>query len=596
MPFSALVKQSVEWHLSECMEVDRSMQEECPMEEKCDCTIAEHYLKFLHLKLAAIRAGKLEDHRESANAEINSVSNDNCKGVSVIKLEQTFIDGDMCESPLPEDSSNGKKNSKMNVPGFIENDDFMYRDLNSFNSYLSCSLYEDSTCIQKCKEKESEIIVTDVEEKKGSTRKSPVPTGVQEKNINISAKHSVQASITNFFQLSNGQKPKVAPSQYAVTVTSTKSTCNVPRSCQKGKRKRWRTESSSEQDAGYSRAQNCPFYKKIPGTAFTVDAFNYGTIPGVKCYFLSHFHWDHYHGLSKYFKHPIYCSKITANLVSLKIRVAEDVLHPLPLNIPSVIEDVEVILLDANHCPGSVMFLFRLRNGQQYLHCGDFRANPEMEAYPSLMQDTIHRVYLDTTYCDPEYDFPPQGAILDYVTHLALKQVKRNEKVLFVCGSYTIGKEKVFVAVAEALDCKIWANREKQKVLQCLEDKSITSRLVSNWMEAQIHVLPMNSLNPKALHKHLDNFKSQYNEIVALKPTGWEHTGGISADNLNSLKPRKSGSVSVYGIPYSEHSSFSEMKHFIQFLKPQQIIPTVNVGKPSSRMHMKALFQEWLRN
>lgn len=56
------------------------------------------------------------------------------------------------------------------------------------------------------------------------------------------------------------------------------------------------------------------------------------------------------------------------------------------------IAGVEVELLEANHCPGAVLFLFKV-NGQYYLHTGDFRYCPEMKLYPSLQNISIEGMF-----------------------------------------------------------------------------------------------------------------------------------------------------------------------------------------------------------
>ncbi|KAM6951174.1 DNA cross-link repair 1A protein [Aplochiton taeniatus] len=351
----------------------------------------------------------------------------------------------------------------------------------------------------------------------------------------------------------------------------------------------WRREKADEEP---KEPKRCPFYKKIPGTKVVVDAFSYGVVEGITAYFLTHFHSDHYGGLKKSSTFPIYCNKVTGNLVKSKLRVAEQHIHILPMNTEVTVEGVKVLLLDANHCPGAAMLLFFLPDGQTVLHTGDFRADPSMETYTELVSCRVQTLYLDTTYCSPEYTFPTQQEVITFAANTAFECVTLQPRTLVVCGSYSVGKEKVFLALAEVLGSKVCLSRDKYNIMCCLDSEPIKRLATTDWNAGQVHVLPMMQLNFKNLQAHLSRFRGQYDQLVAFKPTGWTFSQKVEA--VEDIVPQTRGDISIYGIPYSEHSSFLEMKRFVQWLQPLKIIPTVNAGSWGSRKAMEKCFGQWL--
>ncbi|XP_021486668.1 DNA cross-link repair 1A protein isoform X1 [Meriones unguiculatus] len=345
------------------------------------------------------------------------------------------------------------------------------------------------------------------------------------------------------------------------------------------------------ESAGTGKLQrSCPFYKRIPGTGFTVDAFQYGEVEGCTAYFLTHFHSDHYAGLSKDFTMPVYCSEITGNLLKKKLHVQAQYVHQLPMDTECIVDGVKVVLLDANHCPGATMILFQLANGAVLLHTGDFRADPSMER-SVLAGRKVHTLYLDTTYCSPEYTFPSQQEVIQFAINTAFEAVTLNPRALVVCGTYCIGKEKVFLAIADVLGSKVGMSQEKYKTLQCLNIPEISSLITTDMCNSSVHLLPMTQVNFKGLQSHLKKCGGKYDQILAFRPTGWTHSNNITS--IAGITPQMKGNISIYGIPYSEHSSYLEMKRFVQWLKPQKIIPTVNVGTFKSRSTMEKYFKEW---
>jgi DNA cross-link repair 1A protein len=194
---------------------------------------------------------------------------------------------------------------------------------------------------------------------------------------------------------------------------------------------------------------NSPAYKKITGTDFNVDGFMYARSSLTKNYWLTHFHSDHYGGITKDWNHgTIYCSLPTANLVNQQLGVDKKWLHPIPMNVPTVVESngrpITVTLLDANHCPGAVMFLFEVGN-RRILHVGDFRWNTETMLkqaplrYLHNNKIRLDELYLDTTYCDERYSFPTQNEAIHACVKVAIQESTRPGKALFLFGAYTIG-------------------------------------------------------------------------------------------------------------------------------------------------------------
>ncbi|KAM0673591.1 5' exonuclease Apollo [Gurleya vavrai] len=121
---------------------------------------------------------------------------------------------------------------------------------------------------------------------------------------------------------------------------------------------------------------NIPVHKSIPNTKYIVDCFNI-YIPDCKIFFLSHFHADHYIGLNKKFTGTLFCSQTTASLVHKNLRVIENQIKRLNMFTWYEIEKNHyVYLADANHCPGAVVFIFKIVD-RFYFHCGDFRAANE---------------------------------------------------------------------------------------------------------------------------------------------------------------------------------------------------------------------------
>jgi DNA cross-link repair 1A protein len=358
----------------------------------------------------------------------------------------------------------------------------------------------------------------------------------------------------------------------------------------------WASAAASETAArgkpSYQRT--CPFYKILPGFYICVDAFRYGAVKGQQAYFLSHFHSDHYVGLTASWAHgPIYCSRVTANLVRQQLRVdpkwVVDLEFEEKTEVPGT-EGVHVTMIPANHCPGSSLFLFEKELGkgkaprlQRVLHCGDFRACQAHIEHPLLRPEVLDAVsgknrqqkldvcYLDTTYLNPKYAFPPQAQVIQACADMCvslnktkvddndsweqmkkqragkgmIKFVRKNTgpeadegdqdtrkdsdkpkgrgRLLVVVGTYSIGKERICIGIAKALKSKIYAPPNKQRICHALEDVELNNLLTKDPREAQVHMTPLFEIRSDTLDDYLRDYRDTFSRAVAFRPSGWNY-------------------------------------------------------------------------
>lgn len=243
--------------------------------------------------------------------------------------------------------------------------------------------------------------------------------------------------------------------------------------------------------------------------------------------------------------------------------------------------------LEANHCPGAVVILFEPPTGEVVLHTGDFRFSEEMAGLSILQATRIHTLILDTTYCNPQYDFPKQEAVAQFVVE-SIQAESFNPNTLFLIGSYTIGKERLFLEVARVLHKKIYVSAAKLRIIQCFGySEEDMQWFTLNEKESHIHVVPMWTLaNFKRLKQISNQYLGRYSLVVAFSPTGW--TFGKGKKKCTGRRWQQ-GTIIRYEVPYSEHCSFSELKEFVKFISPDRIIPSVNNDGPESANSMISL-------
>lgn len=329
-----------------------------------------------------------------------------------------------------------------------------------------------------------------------------------------------------------------------------------------------------------------------------VDGFQFQK-RDVQHYVLTHFHSDHTVGLSKGFdKGTIYCTNETASMVVQHTGVAEDRVRGLSLGETLEINGVEITFLDAGHCPGSAVVMFdEPETRRLVLHTGDLRASADVREGIArwLAGRTVNELYLDTTYCSPRWSFPDQKVVCTWMEDIAAQEQQREPETLFIVGSYQIGKEKAARAVAEAVNSSVFVDHRRWQTIKFAGwgDMKLKSGLPL-WSidktDCRVWMVPLGGLGHDVLLHSLESSKGKFRSVVAFRPTGWSFSRAMERQGASGIKAwmENDGRTRVFAVPYSEHSSFTELRDLVAMLKPERVIPTVNAETRAARERVMA--------
>ncbi|KAI4322599.1 hypothetical protein L6164_022276 [Bauhinia variegata] len=317
---------------------------------------------------------------------------------------------------------------------------------------------------------------------------------------------------------------------------------------------------------------------------------------GSQVYFLTHLHADHTKGLSStWARGPLFCSRLTAKLFPFKFPDLDLSLlrildigrwHSLSLVSHSGSETTfQVMAIDADHCPGSVMLLFRGEFGCM-LYTGDFRWEATSERakkgrdmlLSALKDDVVDTLYLDNTYCNPSYDFPSRQLAAQQVIDIIVSNPEHD----IIIGIDTLGKEDLLLQISSVLKIKIWVWPERLQTMHLL---GFRDNFTTNSTLTRVRAVPRYSFSIDTL----EGLNTSH-PTIGIMPSGlpWvrrpvEQNGDIFGSFLRNRYKRGKCSAQgeiqtlerihqyMYSVPYSDHSNFAEIEDFVKLVQPTNL-------------------------
>ncbi|CDO69889.1 hypothetical protein BN946_scf184884.g48 [Trametes cinnabarina] len=372
------------------------------------------------------------------------------------------------------------------------------------------------------------------------------------------------------------------------------------------------------------------FATPSPSTSFSA---NKAQSPSVGLYLLSHTHTDHLNGLAAssfgqtvvcshdakemLLRHEVYAERALRDMdlraqnvrtfAHLKVDPkrledgtveytgSRDLLRPVHLHVPTQFrlsndEVVTITLLDANHCPGAVMFLVEGSKGA-VLHTGDFRAeswfleslrhNPFVQKYldvpeaparnQSRSTSRLEAIYLDTACLLSNYDVPSKT---DAANGVAGLMALFPETTRFFLNAWTWGYEELYKAVARMFGSKVHVDRYKHGVYANITgDPFLSSIITKDASSTRFHACERFD---RCEHVRVDGHKSHTpagHHVVYVNPVNMGTADWDVYLKQTREQILRGEQVNNLLVPLARHSPLPELRAFVSMFKPRRVEP-----------------------
>ena len=306
---------------------------------------------------------------------------------------------------------------------------------------------------------------------------------------------------------------------------------------------------------------------------------------------------------------------------------------------------LRVTLFDANHCPGSTLFLFE-GQGKAVIYTGDIRAEvwwvEWLRHHPVLMPYTmgtkqLDNLYLDTSMLTSDRSYWYIGTKAEACAQLISEMSKYPKDTVFHFDAWTFGYEEVWAAVAAHYRNRIHVNEYMIEMYNSVKNiykygpllmghqfessskEKFDGILTRDYEATNFHSCEASSAcpvidsggavvivasefgkTPKIQKNERDEYET-YPRIrlpqdlqSLLSSRSKRDTSCAPSILIDSEATEPLSRIIV--IPFSRHSSTAELRHLVTAFKPMDLYPNVISDSPSSQTVFVNAFRDLCPN